>query len=116
MRTFVALFLLLALGVASSAGEIRKGATMQVKPNSIWFEDADKLAAWQQVKKNGDAKALATYQEDVLAEREAWQFIYQLSVKILKYEPGKNRVNVEMKGTGRLAGSTWFLDPDALVR
>ena len=38
MRAALALFILVALSVDAFAGEIRKGATMQVKANSIWFE------------------------------------------------------------------------------
>lgn len=87
---------------------------MQVKPNSIWFEDADKLMRWQQLKKSGDTAALTSYQDEVLSEREAWQFINRLTVKILGYERGKNQVNVEMKTSGRLLGSKWLLDADAL--
>ncbi len=105
-----------ALGNGSFAGEIRKGATMQVKPNSIWFEDAAKLAQWQQLKKSGNTTALTSYQDEMLSHRDAWQFINQLTVKILRHEPGKNRVNVEMKTPGRLLGSTWLLDADALLQ
>ena len=35
MRTYLTLFVPAALGVGSFAGEIRKGAMMQVKPNMI---------------------------------------------------------------------------------
>jgi hypothetical protein len=50
----------------------------------------------------------------VLSQREAWQFIDQLTVKVLGYERRKNQVKVEMKTPGRLLGSTWFLDAGAL--
>ena len=70
----LALLILLMLGVGCFAAEIRKGATVQVKPDSIWFEDAAKLTRWQELKKGGDAAALASYQEDALSERDAWQF------------------------------------------
>ena len=43
---FSTLFVLIALSGNSIAGEIRKGATMQVKSNSIWFEDVAKLTRW----------------------------------------------------------------------
>jgi hypothetical protein len=98
------------------AGEIRTGATMQVKPNSIWFQDAAQLTRWQQLKKGGDLKALASYQDKVLSNRDAWQFINELTVKILGYERGKNQVNVEMKTEGRMLGTKWLLDADALVQ
>jgi hypothetical protein len=71
----ITLFFLLALGIASFAAEIRKGSTMQEKPNSIWFQDAAKLARWQQLKKSGNSKALASYQNDVLSNRDAWQLL-----------------------------------------
>ncbi|MFL4980148.1 MAG: hypothetical protein ACJ8FV_16890 [Xanthobacteraceae bacterium] len=109
-----ALPIALALDIGSFAGEIRKGATMQVKPNSIWFEDTAKLTRWQELKKSGNSTALTAYQDEVLSHRDAWQFTKQLAVKILSYERGKNQVNVEMKTPGRLLGSTWFVDADAL--
>jgi hypothetical protein len=98
------------------AGEIRKGATMQVKPNSMWFQDTARLTHWQQLKKSGDSTALASYQDEVLSSRDAWQFTKRLTVRILGYEPGKGQVNVEMKTAGRMLGSTWLLDADALVQ
>ncbi|MFL5107388.1 MAG: hypothetical protein ACJ8DX_14970 [Xanthobacteraceae bacterium] len=87
-----ALPIALALDIGSFAGEIRKGATMQVKPNSIWFEDTAKLTRWQELKKSGKSTALTAYQDEVLSHRDAWQFIKQLAVKILSYERGKNQV------------------------
>ncbi len=78
---------------------------MEVKPNSIWFDDVAKFNRWQQLKKSDDTIALAVYQKARLSQRDAWQFINQLTVKILGYEPQKNRVNVEMKTEGRLSGS-----------
>ena len=60
--------------------------------------------------------ALESYQDEVLSNRDAWQFTKQLTVRILRYEPGKSQVNVEMKTAGRMLGSTWLLDADALVQ
>jgi hypothetical protein len=116
MRTYLAFLVLLALGTACLSGDLQVGATVQVKANSIWFEEAAQLAQWQAVKKRGNAKAVAAYQKKVLRAREAWQFIYQLPVKILSYEPQQKRVHVQMEADGRLAGSEWFLDPDALAQ
>jgi hypothetical protein len=110
------LFILLALSLGSFAGEIRKGATMPVKPASIWFQDAAKLTRWQQLKKNRNSRALVSYQDKVLSNRDAWQFTNQLTVEILSYEPQQNQVNVEMKTPGRMLGTTWWLDADALVQ
>jgi hypothetical protein len=116
MRAYLAFVVLLATGAACLSGDLREGATVQVKANSMWFEEAAQLAQWQAVKKRGNAKALAAYQKKVLRAREAWQFIYQLPVKILSYEPKQKRVHVQMEADGRLAGSMWFLDTDALVQ
>ena len=113
---FSALFVLLALSGNSLAGEIRKGATMQVKSNSIWFDDAVQLTRWQQFNKSGNAAALASYQDKMLASRDAWQFTNELTVKILRYLPRVNQVKVEMKTPGRLQDSTWMLDAGALVQ
>jgi len=106
----------LALGSTSFAAEIRKGAAMQVKPDSIWFEDAPKLTKWQTLKKKGDAAALTSYQEKMLSEREAWQFLNPLDVKVLSYMRRKKQVEVEMKTPGRFLGTTWFIDAGALGR
>lgn len=89
---------------------------MEVKANSIWFSDADQLARWQELKKGGNPAALASYQDEVLSSRDAFQFINKLTVKILSYEPRQNRVDVEGMTPGRFLGSHWFLDPDALVQ
>jgi hypothetical protein len=70
---------------------------MRVKPNSIWFEEAAQLARWQAARKRGNAKAFAAYQAKVLRQREAWQFIYELPVKILRYEP-------------KAGAATWYVE------
>lgn len=116
MRAFISLIFLLGLSFAACAGTIQKGATMQVKPDSIWFQDSAELAHWQRLKKAGNATALAAYQDKILGNRDAWQFVNRLNVKILSYELRKKRVNVEMKTEGRMQGTTWLLDPDALVQ
>jgi hypothetical protein len=116
MRPYLTLFVLLTLSFSSFAGEIRTGATMEVKANSIWFYDADKLAHWQKLKKNGNSTALASYQDEVLSSRDAFQFINELTVRILSYEPRENRVNVKGVTPGRFLGGDWWLDADALVQ
>jgi hypothetical protein len=107
---------LLISSIGCVAGEIRAGATMQVRPNSIWFQDADKFAHWQRLKRRGNSTALASYQDKVLSNRDAWQFINQLRVRVLRFEPGKHRVNVEMRTEGRLLGTKWLLDSDSLLQ
>ncbi len=116
MRAYLTLFALVALGSACLAGEIRVGAAMQVKPYSVWFQDADMFARWQALKNGGDAKAFADFQQEALHQRDAWQFINSQPVKILKVEPAKNRVSVEMTREGRLLGTQWVIDAGALVQ
>lgn len=106
--------LMAGLGRAAFSGEIREGAALTAKADSIWFEDADKFSRWQKLKASGDAEALASFEEEVLLQREAWRFASDLSVKVLGYEAGEGRVNVEMLTPGRMQGTSWFVDPGAL--
>jgi len=110
------LLLLLASAIVSFAGGIQKGATVQVKADSIWFQKVKELSHWQRVKKSGDSKALEAYQEKEMGERDAWQFGNQLSVKIISYDAATNQVHVKMLTPGRMLGTDWFLDADALVK
>jgi hypothetical protein len=87
-----------------------------VKANSIWFQNQSELTHWQQLKNKGDTTALAAYQEKVLGNRDAWQFINPLTVKILGYDLAKHQVHVEMTTEGRMQGTDWLLDPDALAQ
>ena len=48
---------------------------MQVRANSVWFQDETNLTHWQQLKKSGDTSALTSFQEQVLSQRDAWQFV-----------------------------------------
>jgi len=108
--------LLSALAVGSVAAVIRPGSRVEVKSNSIWFEDRAKLSEWQQLKKAGDAAALQVYETRVLGTREAWQFTKPLAVKILGFETSTDQVNVEMTTPGRLEGSVWMLDAAAIAQ
>jgi hypothetical protein len=118
-RRFGALLTLLILVAAitvAAADPIRKGALMQVKPDTIWFQEADRLAHWQELNKGGNDTPLSSFRQQVLSQREAWQFLKPLKVKILSYEAATGRVNVEMRTDGRLQGTTWWLDASALAR
>ena len=116
MRACLSAFALLLLAGACFAGDIKPGATTQVKPNSIWFDESAQLSHWHKLKKNGDAVALAAYQNERLHARDAWQFINPLTVKILGYDPKNNQVYVEMLTEGRFVGLDFYLDPDALMQ
>jgi hypothetical protein len=89
---------------------------MQVKPNSIWFDEAAQLSRWHKLKKSGGSAALAAYQDQELHARDAWQFTNPLTVKILGYDPKSNQVHVEMLTEGRFVGIDYYLDPDALMQ
>ena len=115
LRTALVLFVLVTLATGSWAAEFRKGATAQVKGNSIWFQDSTKLARWQRLKKSGNSIALASYQDEVLSRRDAWQFTNPVTVRILRHRSWANRVQVEMTA-GRMLGTKWLLDADALER
>lgn len=114
IRAAATAFALIALAVGSVAAELRPGAWVEVKANSMWFEDAAKLARWQQLKQAGDASEFAAYEKQVLGTREAWQFTKPLAVKILGVETSTRQVSVEMMSEGRLQGSTWVLDAAAM--
>jgi hypothetical protein len=106
----------MASGAGSLAASIKKGDTVQVKPNSIWFEDAAKLAEWQKLRKSAKSATFMPYQKKLLSGREALQFINPMTVKILDHERRSNQVTVEMKSKGRFEGSTWYLDARAVAR
>ena len=106
---------ILAASLGVDAAEIRTGATAHVRANAIWFEDAAKLTEWQRLKQSGDAAAFSSYESNALGAREAWQFINELTVKILGYEPKSNQVTVEMTTPGRLVGTRWVLDARDLL-
>jgi len=88
---------------------------MQVKPGSVWFQDAARLTHWQKLKKSGDAAMLAAYRDRMASRREAWRFIAPQTVKILGHQPAKNRVRVKMESAGRMQGTIWLLDASALT-
>jgi hypothetical protein len=115
-HVFLTLLILVAAMTLAVAAPIRKGAVMEVKPNSIWFEEVAALKHWQELKKGGNEAALTSYQQQLLSQREAWQFLKPLKVKILKFDPAASQINVEMTTAGRLQGTTWWLDASAVGR
>src|SRR5262245_16343809 len=117
MRILVALIVMSFLSADAIAAEIRKGAVMQVKADSIWFEKAAGLTDWQKRKKIDTPAFFASYQERLLSNRVAWQFIGTQTVKILKVWPRRDQAHVEMRTPGgRLSGSKWFVDAGAIER
>lgn len=116
IRAYLALLVLLAGSVSAVAAEIREGSTMSVRPNSIWFEDAALLTHWQQLRKNGNKRALTSYEKEKLGNRDAWQFSYPMEVKVLGHAPKTHQVSVEMLTEGRFFGTHWVLDSGTLMQ
>lgn len=116
IRAQLALLVLVALSFGALAAEIRVGATVRVKPDSIWFEETANLTHWQKLKKGRNRAALAAYQDQKLRSRDAWQFLYPMEVKVLGYEPKTNQVSVEMLTEGRFLGTQWVLDAGTLMQ
>ena|SRR6516165_2684573 len=114
MKTSVALTLSVLLCTTSLGKEIKNGETIEVKANSIWFQDAGMLSKWQELKKSGDKVALKSYEEKTLGARDAWQFLKRLTVKVLGYDAAKNQAHVTMLTEGRMKGTDWWIDASAL--
>jgi len=110
------LLVLAALIVGSFAEQIREGAKMEVKPDSIWFLEVGNLSTWQKLKKAGNPAEFQSYQTKELDARNAWQFTKPLKVKIIRFEPQKNQVKVELLTPGRYQGSTWWIDGNAFSK
>ena len=91
MRTCLFLIISAALCFNSFAKEIRRGSSMQVRANSVWFQDETNLTHWQQLKKSGDTSALTSFQEQVLSQRDAWQFVNPRTVEYLATNLQKSR-------------------------
>jgi hypothetical protein len=109
---------LLALGIltlSAWAADIQKGSTVEVKADSIWFQDVSRLSHWQKLKKNHSPE-LTSDEKKELGSRNAWQFTKPLSVKILSYDLASNQVKVQMETEGRMKDSIWWLDASALKR
>ena len=115
MRTYFALLIGALLTTTALADAIKPGATMQVKPNTVWFDEAAQLARWHHLQASHDAKALAAYQDKMLGQRDAWQFVYQLRVKVLGYDASKHEAHVRMLTEGRFVGLDFYIDADALT-
>jgi hypothetical protein len=107
---FSTLLVLLLAGRLVLAAEIREGATMFIKANSMWFESASTLATWQRDKKHLTPHDLKAHQDNLLGSREAWQFVTKLPVRIRRYWATENEVEVEMLSPGRLHGTVWWVD------
>lgn len=109
-RILLLLIFAMTLSGGASAADIRAGATLQVKANSVWFQNKAKLTQWQGLKKIGSARALKAYEERVLRAREAWQFLEPLAVQIKSFDAGSGQARVTMTAEGRMQDTEWLLD------
>jgi hypothetical protein len=114
---FVAVFALAVLASSALAIDIRAGSTMHVKAGTTFFQEDDgDMTHWQELMKAGDTKAAAAYADEISAQRDAWQFVNQMTVKIVSYDAANNRVHVQLTDPGRFQGTTWLVDPSAVVK
>jgi hypothetical protein len=107
----VAAAILCLAGVHAEAAEIRDGDTGYVANNSIWFTDESDLSVWKRVREVFAPKDVKTYQQIILKERQAWQFISgPIKVKVISYWANQHEINVKMLTEGRLADSEWWIE------
>src|SRR5215467_8419765 len=108
----VAAAILCLAGVYAEAAEIHEGDTGYIANNSIWFADETDLAVWQRVRQAFAPKDVKTYQEIILKQRQAWQFIDgPIKVKVISYWIDQHEINVKMLDTkGRFADSEWWVE------
>lgn len=114
MRAFTAVLVLVLMTAATSAADIRKGATMRIKAETLWFEDAGKFARWQRMKTRDDAATIARQEQSMLRAREAWRFEGAQSVKVLDPGVKGGGVRVEMLAEGRMQGTRWVVEESAV--
>jgi hypothetical protein len=117
MRVYIGILLVIGvLNVGTFADQVRVGASMHVKENSIWFQTDTDLTVWQRFRKVASSAVMESYRSVVLGSRQAWQFTNIQLVRILSYEPEENQVKVEMLTPGRLNGSIWWVDSNDCVK
>ena len=108
---WVAAVILCFAGGYAQAAEIHEGDTGYIANNSIWFSDHADLAVWKRVRQAFAPKDVKTYQEIILKERQAWQFISgPTKVKVISYWVDQHEINVKMLTEGRFADSEWWVE------
>jgi hypothetical protein len=102
---------LLCAAVHAEAAEIHDGDTGYIANNSIWFTDEPDLSVWKRVRQVFTPKDVEAYQDIILKERQAWQFIAgPLKVKVISYYAEQHEIQVKILTDGRLAGTDWWVD------
>ena len=107
----VAAAILWFAGVQAEAAEIHDGDTGYIANDSLWFTDESDLSVWKRVRQAFAPKDVKTYQQIILEERQAWQFISgPIKVKVISYWANQHEINVKMLTEGRLADSEWWVE------
>ena len=83
---------------------------MHVESNAIWFTTSEDLAVWQGFRQIFTPKEVETYQRLILEKRTAWQFINEMPVRVVSYDPTEHQVEVKMLSKGRFYNTTWWID------
>ena len=110
-RKLIAAAILYLAGAYAEAAEIHDGDTGYIANNSIWFTDESDLSVWKRVRQAFAPKDVKTYQQIILEERQAWQFISgPIKVKVISYWANQHEINVKMLTEGRLADSEWWVE------
>jgi hypothetical protein len=98
-------------GAHAHTAEIHDGDTGYIANNSIRFADESDLSVWKRIRQAFAPKDVKTYQQIILEERQAWQFISgPIKVKVLSYWANQHEINVKMLTEGRLADSEWWVE------
>jgi hypothetical protein len=98
-------------GADIRAAEIHDGDTGYIANNSIWFTNESDLSVWKRMRQAFAPKDVKTYQQIILEERQAWQFISgPIKVKVLSYWANQHKINVKMLTEGRLADCEWWVE------
>jgi len=106
----LAAILCLAAGFVQAA-EIRDGDTGYIANNTIWFTNETDLSVWKRVRHSFAPKDVKAYQDIILGERQAWQFISgPTKVKVISYWANQHEINVKMLTEGRFADSEWWVE------
>ena len=110
-QALLAAAILCFAGADTDAAEIHDGDTGYIADNSIWFTNETDLSVWKRVRQAFAPKDVKTYQQIILEERQAWQFISgPIKVKVLSYWGNQHEINVKMLTEGRLADSQWWVE------
>ena len=103
--------ILCIVGVCAEAADIHDGETGYIADSSIWFTNESDLSVWKRVREAFAPKDVQTYQDIILKERQAWQFISgPVKVKVISYWANQHEINVKMLTEGRLANTEWWVE------